>query len=115
MINRTETPGQPDLESLMERVREAAGRRRHGGTSAAPPPVSLDGILQRQAELNDALVQAVALLSRQIAELKQTAEPKPAAQVTSVAEPTASPAAPLEVRTPATSAHGQRRVTVIIE
>jgi 2-polyprenyl-3-methyl-5-hydroxy-6-metoxy-1,4-benzoquinol methylase len=73
MINEREAPAQIEVDALMARVRDAIDRQRTSGT-ALPPPVSLDGIVRRQTELNDAVVRAIALFSNQIAGLKQACD-----------------------------------------
>jgi SAM-dependent methyltransferase len=88
MIDQKDASVQVDLDALMERVRGTIARRRDKEPAAAPAPISLDGIIRRQTELNDVVVRAIAQFAAQIAELKQAAS----ATAAPVAQP--GPAAP---------------------
>jgi SAM-dependent methyltransferase len=77
------THHEADLDALMVRVRDAVARRRDGATEA-PRAMSLDGVIRRQTELNDAVARALTALSNKIDALDRTREaPRPA--VTAIA------------------------------
>src|ERR1043166_8004724 len=75
--NNHHPAAESELDALMTRVRDAVAERRDRGVAPSAPPISLDGVLRSQTELNDAVARAITTFAAQIAELRNRPVPLP--------------------------------------